>query len=106
MKLYHDGLAECNRVLKNNGLLWVKCMDVIEGRQQYWNHIDIYVMAGEMGLRAEDIFVLQRNSTLNKHSAQLHSSKNHSYLWIFKKMKKSPILFKNIPGELVIKRIV
>ena len=86
--LYQAGIQESARVLKSNGVCLVKCQDQIESGKNYFDHIVIYNMAIEMGMRVEDLFILTRNGIpLMRHSYQKHARKNHSYLWVFRKTK-------------------
>jgi hypothetical protein len=85
INLYHDGMLEAKRILKNpNGLLWVKCKDEIESSYQRWSHIEIYKIALELGFYGKDFFVLTQNIKPVIQHKQQHSRKNQSYLWIFK----------------------
>lgn len=84
--LYRDGMQEAKRVLKDGGLLWVKCQDEIESGRQCYSHIEIYNTATILGFYAKDLFILKQNSPpLVQNKQQKHSRKNHSYLWIFRK---------------------
>jgi hypothetical protein len=86
--LYLDGMKESWRILKQSGILLVKCQDQIESGKNYFDHIIIYDMAKEMGYIAEDLFILSRNQIpMMRHKYQLHARKNHSYLWVFRKSK-------------------
>lgn len=85
-KLYTDGMIEARRVLKDAGLLWVKCQDEIESGRQCYSHIEIYLTASQMGFYAKDLFVLMQDTYPTIQSKkQQHARKNHSYLWIFRK---------------------
>jgi hypothetical protein len=91
--LYHDdiidlyiaGMREAKRVLKSNGLLWVKCKDEIEGGRQRWSHITIWQQAKDLGFYAKDLLILVPDSktSSNRWQRQLHARKVHSYLWVF-----------------------
>jgi len=93
--LYHDGMIAAWRALKPGGLLWVKCQDEIESGKQKWSHVEILDLAGrrcaqtqgEIPFTAVDLFVLmQATIPARRLPYQLHARKNHSYLWIFKKL--------------------
>jgi hypothetical protein len=85
LELYRAGMEEAKRVLRVDGMLWVKCKDEIESHAQRWSHIEIYEIARELGFYAKDLFILtQLNTPLIQHKQQ-HARKNHSYLWIFKR---------------------
>lgn len=84
--LYRAGLEEVRRILKPNGLLLVKCMDEIESNRQKWSHIEIFQIAQDIGFLGEDLFVYMQNSTPTLQAIQKHARKNHSYLWVLKKI--------------------
>jgi hypothetical protein len=87
--LYRAGMTEALRVLKPGGTLWVKCQDENDG-QQYWTHCEIKNVAGDLGMRSEDLFVLApRPAPTRRWQRQKHARKAHSYLWIFRKLRKS-----------------
>jgi hypothetical protein len=87
MALYHDGMTEAVRVLRDGGQLWVKCKDTIASEQQRWSHIDIYEMAQKLGMYARDLFLLVSPApttvTTGRWARQIHARKVQSYLWIF-----------------------
>lgn len=86
IKLYADGMDEAERVLKPEGLLWVKCQDEIESGHQRWSHIELWEIARNLGMEALDLFVLvQATVPARRLNYQHHARKNHSYLWVFKK---------------------
>ncbi len=85
MDLYRDGLRVAKRLLKPEGLCWVKCQDEIESSLQRWSHIEIFEMARAEGFFGKDFFVLvQSKRPVVQHAQQQHARKAHSYLWIFK----------------------
>jgi len=85
LDLYYAAMDEAYRVLAENGLLMVKCMDQVEAGHQCWGHIDIFNYATKVLLmEAADLFILTRVSApIMRHKTQVHARKNHSYLWIF-----------------------
>jgi tRNA G10 N-methylase Trm11 len=87
-ELYVPGMREARRVLKPGGLLWVKCKDEIESGLQRWSHIELYHEAEKLNFYAKDLFVVFPTSATshNRWARQLHARKNHSYLWIFRKV--------------------
>lgn len=88
LKFYLDGMQESKRLLKNGGILMVKCMDEISGGKQKRNHISIWKSALDLGFIDEDLFVLVQNKTpVMRHDHQFHARKNNSYLWVFRKSK-------------------
>ena len=85
-ELYRQGMTEAMRVLKPKGTMWVKCMDQIMSGKQHRQHIAVFDIAIEMGLIDEDLFILmQKGVPTMRHDYQLHSRKNFSYLWVFRK---------------------
>jgi hypothetical protein len=88
MNLYREGMTEARRVLKDGGLVWVKCKDQVMSGQQRWSVVDLHRIATEeLGLYAQDMFVLIPTSrtSSNRWSTQKHARKNHSFLWVFSK---------------------
>jgi phage N-6-adenine-methyltransferase len=84
--LYRDGMTEGYRILKPGGLMLVKCKDEIERGRQKMSHIEIHDIAvHELGLEAEDLFVLTQKILLARFRHDNHARKNHSYLWVFGK---------------------
>ena len=85
-QLYRDGMQEAYRVLKDGGLLWVKCQDEIESGKQRYSHIEIFNTGSQLGFYAKDLFILKQDtSSPVQQKKQQHAKKNHSYLWIFRK---------------------
>jgi hypothetical protein len=91
LQLYYAGIREARRVLKRNGLLWVKCQDIVEGRMQKWSHILLKDFAERNGFRAIDLFILHQSAIpINRvvsFGMQVHARRNHSYLWVFRAKK-------------------
>lgn len=86
LQFYYDGIAEAKRVVKDKGLIMIKCMDEIMGGKQYRNHISIWDYCLALGLVDEDLFVLVQSTTPTmRHTYQLHARKNNSFLWVFRK---------------------
>ena len=85
-QLYRDGMQEAYRVLKDGGLLWVKCQDEIESGKQRYSHIEIYETALQLGFYAKDLFILKQDTSSPVQRKQQHAKKNHSYLWIFRRL--------------------
>ncbi|MEN6547901.1 MAG: site-specific DNA-methyltransferase, partial [Armatimonadia bacterium] len=60
VRLYAEGMREAKRVLRPEGLLWVKCQDEIESGKQRMTHIEIHDHALQLGMTVEDLFVMVR----------------------------------------------
>lgn len=87
--LYEAGMREAWRVLKPEGLLWVKCQDGIESGKPRWNHVTLAMVGRNLGFHMRDLFVLvQPSRPTIRWPHQLHARKNHSYLWV---MEKEPV---------------
>ena len=85
--MYYAAGREAIRVLKNKGILIVKCQDEVSANKQRLTHVEIINEYVKYGLIVEDLFVMVRNnkpniSTLKK---QVHARKNHSYFLVFRK---------------------
>lgn len=85
--LYAQGMKEGRRVLKKDGLLWVKCKDEIESSVQRMSIVEIHDIAVRvLRMTVKDLFVLIPSSLPPiQVKNQKHARKNHSYLWLFKK---------------------
>jgi DNA modification methylase len=84
VRLYQEGMREAKRVLRPEGLLWVKCQDEIESGKQRMTHIEIHDHALQLGMTVEDLFVMVRPSPPPVQHRQKHARKNHSYLIVFR----------------------
>jgi hypothetical protein len=51
-------MTEAARVLRRGGLLWVKGKDEIENGRQCWAHVELHLIAQELGMVAVDKFYL------------------------------------------------
>jgi tRNA G10 N-methylase Trm11 len=85
IQMYSDGLKEAFRVVKPKGLVWVKCQDEMSDKQR-WSHIEILNLAETMRFKAEDLFIYVQSGKMPIRGKQIHARKNHSYLWVFKKL--------------------
>lgn len=87
LDMYYSAGCEALRVLKDKGILIVKCQDEVSANKQHLTHVEIINEYTAHGLIVEDLFVMVRNnkpniSTLKK---QVHARKNHSYFLVFRK---------------------
>jgi hypothetical protein len=84
VQMYWDGLAELKRTIRSKGYILCKCQDEIYGGKQYWTHEEIKNIAEkELGMYAEDLFILVNTKRPKPVHKQKHARKNHSYLWVF-----------------------
>ena len=85
LDLYRDGGAEAWRVLRDGGVLIVKCQDEVCANQQRFTHVEIMEMYCKLGFVAEDLFVIVRNNKpgVSRVIKQVHARKNHSYFIVF-----------------------
>ena len=83
--LYVDAGKEAHRVLRECGVLIVKCQDEVCSNRQRFTHVEIIQAYQEMGFVAEDLFVVVRNNRPGVSSSvrQVHARKNHSYFLVF-----------------------
>ena len=87
LELYSDASAEAARVLRDEGILIVKCADEVCANRQRLTHVEIINDLEKGDFVAEDLFVLMRNNKpgISRLKRQLHARKNHSYFLVFRK---------------------
>ena len=74
------------RLLRHNGLLVIKTMDVVYAGKQYWVSDYVLNKAKEKGLELLDKFILVANFKLFSRTHTQHRSRKwHSYFFVFKK---------------------
>lgn len=85
LELYADTGKEAWRVLRDRGVLIVKCQDEVCSNRQRFTHVEIMQAYAEMGYVAEDLFVLVRCNRpgASRVVKQVHARKNHSYFLVF-----------------------
>ena len=85
LDLYQDAGREAYRVLRDRGVLIVKCQDEVCSNRQRFTHVEIMQMYDELGFVAEDLFVVMRNNRpgVSRAVRQVHARKNHSYFLVF-----------------------
>lgn len=88
LALYFAAMREAARVLRNRGVLVVKCQDEVSANQQRLTHIEIINEAATMGFFAKDLFVVVRQNRpgVSRILKQVHARKNHSYFIVFVKL--------------------
>ena len=91
LELYVDTGKEAHRVLRDRGVLIVKCQDEVCSNRQRFTHIEILKAYEDLGFVAEDLFVVVRNNRpgVSRTVRQIHARKNHSYFLVFWKKGKS-----------------
>lgn len=96
LDMYFKAGAEAYRVLKQNGVLIVKCQDEVSANMQRLTHVEIINHYATLGFYAKDLFVVVRtnNPCITRLKKQVHSRKNHSYFLVFVKTSNPRSLFK------------
>jgi DNA modification methylase len=94
--LYFKAGKEAQRVLKDGGIMIVKCQDEVCANTQWLTHIEIVNYYETLGFYAKDLFVVvrQNKAAISRLKKQVHARKNHSYFLIF---TKNPKCKKNRP---------
>jgi hypothetical protein len=85
LDLYFKGGKEAYRVLRNCGVLIVKCQDEVSANMQRLTHVEIINEYQSIGFHAKDLFVLIRSNrpAVSRILKQEHARKNHSYFLVF-----------------------
>lgn len=85
LELYIDTGKEAWRVLRDRGVLIVKCQDEVCSNRQRFTHVEIMQAYAVLGFVAEDLFVLVRRNRpgASRIVKQVHARKNHSYFLVF-----------------------
>ena len=85
LELYAETGKEAWRVLRDRGVLIVKCQDEVCSNRQRFTHVEIMQAYAELGFVAEDLFVLVRRNRpgASRVVKQVHARKNHSYFLVF-----------------------
>ena len=85
LELYRDAGKEAYRVLRDRGVLIVKCQDEVCSNRQRFTHVEIMAAYAATGFIAEDLFVVMRNNRpgVSRAVRQVHARKNHSYFIVF-----------------------
>lgn len=90
LDLYYGAAREAHRVLREAGILIVKCQDEVCANKQRLTHVELVVEYTHYGFIVEDCFVLVRTNRpgVSRMIKQQHARKNHSYFLVFR--KKTP----------------
>jgi hypothetical protein len=88
LDLYLAAAAEARRVLRDHGILIVKCQDEVSANRQELTHVQIVTGLAALGFYARDLFVLVRDNRpgVARLLRQVHARKNHSYFLVFQKV--------------------
>lgn len=85
LDLYYKAGAEAKRVLRDDGVLIVKCQDEVSANTQRLTHVEIINHYEGLGFYTKDLFVVVRanRAGASRIVAQVHARKNHSYFLVF-----------------------
>lgn len=88
LDLYFRAAREAHRVLRDGGVLIVKCQDEVSANQQRLTHVEIINECARIGFYAKDLFVVVRQNRpgVSRLLRQEHARKNHSYFIVFVKI--------------------
>jgi hypothetical protein len=88
--LYFKAGAEAHRVLRDEGVLIVKCQDEVSANRQQLTHVEIINEYERLGFYTKDLFVVVRTNkpVVSRLLKQEHARKNHSYFLVFVKTSK------------------
>ena len=87
VEMYLLAGQEAHRVLKEEGVLIIKCQDAVSANRQWLTHVELVNEYEKYGFYAKDLFVTMRNnkpSVSGLHN-QVHARKRHSYFLVFVK---------------------
>jgi hypothetical protein len=87
LDLYLKAGKEAYRVLRDQGVLIVKCQDEVSANTQHLTHVEIINEYEAMGFYTKDLFVVVRPNRpgVSRILKQVHARKNHSYFLVFVK---------------------
>ena len=85
LALYEDAGKEAYRVLRERGVLIVKCQDEVCSNRQRFTHVEIMQAYERIGFVSEDLFVVVRKNRpgVSRTVRQVHARMNHSYFLVF-----------------------
>lgn len=86
--LYFKAGREAHRVLKDNGILIVKCQDEVSANRQNLTHVEIINEYEKLGFYTKDLFIVVRPNKpgISSLKKQVHARKNHSYFLVLIKL--------------------
>lgn len=84
---YVGTISEAFRVLRKNGVLVVKCQDIIHNHRMHCTHANTIQWAANEGFRLLDLFILVAKSRMPgpQKGTQRHARVWHSYFLVFRK---------------------
>jgi len=87
LDMYYRTGAEAYRVLRQEGILIVKCQDEVSANTQRLTHVEIINHYAQLGFYVKDLFVVMRTNSpcITRLKKQVHARKNHSYFLVFVK---------------------
>jgi hypothetical protein len=90
LSLYLAAGAEARRVLRNHGVLIVKCQDEVSANRQRLTHVELINAFAADGFYCKDLFVVVRPNRpgVTRLLRQEHARKNHSYFLVFMKLDR------------------
>ncbi len=90
LDLYFRAGREAYRVLRNEGVLIVKCQDEVSANTQRLTHVEIINEYESIGFYTKDLFIVVRSNkpAVSRIKQQSHARKNHSYFIVFVKTNK------------------
>lgn len=82
--LYFSAGREARRVLRDNGILIVKCQDEVSANRQCLTHVEIINEYEKLGFYLKDLFIVVRKNKpgVSRLKKQVHARKNHSYFLV------------------------
>ena len=88
LDMYISAGKEASRVLRDRGILIVKCQDAVSANKQWLTHVDIIKEYTQRGFYTRDLFILVRPNrpAVSRVLRQVHARKNHSYFLVFEKL--------------------
>lgn len=87
LDFYFQSAREAHRVLRDYGILLVKCQDEVSANVQRLTHVELINEYKSMGFYVKDLFVVVRSNKpgVSRIKKQEHARKNHSYFLVFVK---------------------
>lgn len=89
LDLYFRAGREALRLLRNDGVLIVKCQDEVSANVQRLTHVEIINEYERCGFYTKDLFIVVRTNrpVVSRLKLQVHARKNHSYFLVFVKTR-------------------